>query len=203
MGGVHVTHLETGPLTGETARPQCAQTSFVRRFRQGVGLVHELAQLTGTEKFLHHRSYRFRVDQVVGHQCIDFLKAHPLLDGAFHSYQPDAIVVLKKLSHRPHPAIAQVIDIIHNALSIPQRHKRFCSQKNIFFPKRSHMDGRIDAQTEIDFESSDTRQVIVIGFEKQVIEKILCDFRCRGISRPKPSIDLDKRFFFGIRPCPE
>ena len=112
MAQVHVTHLETGPFTGQTARPQRGQTAFVRHFRQGVGLVHELGELRRAEKFLQYRRDRFRVDQIMGHERGHFLQAHALLDGPLHAHQTDAVLVFHQFAHRAHPPVAQMIDII-------------------------------------------------------------------------------------------
>src|SRR6266568_1422167 len=52
---VHVTHLEAGPLPGQTARTQGRQAPAVGQTRERVGLVHELGQLGGTEELLDRR----------------------------------------------------------------------------------------------------------------------------------------------------
>src|SRR6185312_16292249 len=55
VGRVHVTDLEPGPLTAQTARPKRVQATLVRQARQRVGLVHELRELAGAEELLDRR----------------------------------------------------------------------------------------------------------------------------------------------------
>ena len=83
------------------------------------------------------------------HECIDFLKTHPFLYSAFHPHKSDTVLVFKKLAHRTHAAVAQVIDIIDNTLSVLERQKCLGCEKNIFFSERSELDRRIDTQAQI------------------------------------------------------
>ncbi len=82
VGRVDVTNLEAGAFTGQAAGAEGREAALVGDLRQRVGLIHELGQLAGTEELLDHRRNRLGVDQVVGHQAVDFLQAHALLDGA-------------------------------------------------------------------------------------------------------------------------
>ena len=45
VGGMHVPHLEAGPLTRESAGAQCRKAPLMGDFGQRVGLVHELRKL--------------------------------------------------------------------------------------------------------------------------------------------------------------
>src|ERR1035438_1810574 len=58
--------------------------------------------------------YRLGVYQVVRHGRGHLLvHAHLLLDGAFHTDQADAELVLQQFADRAHPTVAQVIDVVH------------------------------------------------------------------------------------------
>ena len=58
VAGVHVTHLEAGPLTRQTTRAEGREATLVREPRERVRLVHELAQLARAEEFLDGRDHR-------------------------------------------------------------------------------------------------------------------------------------------------
>ena len=50
VGVVYVAHLESGAVTGQTARAQGRQTALMGQLCQGVGLVHELGQLARSRR---------------------------------------------------------------------------------------------------------------------------------------------------------
>ena len=62
MGVVYISNLESGTVTGQTARSQCGETSLVSQLRQRVVLVHELGQLGASEELLHRCGNRLNVD---------------------------------------------------------------------------------------------------------------------------------------------
>ena len=195
---MNVAHFESGTLPRQPARAEGAESSFMRGFRQRVGLVHELGELAGAEKFLDHRRNRFRVDQIVGHQRVDLLQTHTFLDGAFHAHQADAILVLEQLAHRPHPAIAEMIDVVDDTLSVPELDQGLGRQQDIFFTQNPQAQRGVDAKSLVDLQTADTRKVVVIGLEKQVVDKILGHFRGSRITRSQPAVDLDQRFFLAL-----
>src|SRR5438105_15927903 len=108
----------------------------MRDFRKRVGLIHELRELTGAEKFLECGGNRFVVDQLLRHQGLDILQAHLLLDGPLHSHQADAEMVLYELPDRPHPASTEMIDFIDEAVSAPAPHLLTNHLQASLFPKR-------------------------------------------------------------------
>ena len=55
---VHVSHLETGTLTRQTAGPEGREAALVGEARERVRLVHELAELAGAEELLDGRHHR-------------------------------------------------------------------------------------------------------------------------------------------------
>ena len=91
---VYVTDLETGALTGETARTQSGNPTFVGDFRQRVRLVHELGQLVGSEEGIHHRRKCLGIDQVHRGEHLVVAHVHLLTDGAGHTVQTHAELVV-------------------------------------------------------------------------------------------------------------
>jgi hypothetical protein len=46
----------------------------------------------------------------VGHQGVDLLEAHALLDGPLHAHRSGT--AFQQLAHGPHAAVAEVIDVV-------------------------------------------------------------------------------------------
>ena len=83
-------------------------------------LVHKLGKLAGAKELFYDRRNRLGIDQVMGHQCLNLLKAHPFPDGTFHSHQSDTVLVLQKFPYGAHPSVTQMVDIIDLALAVLQ-----------------------------------------------------------------------------------
>ena len=66
MGRVNVTNGETGTFAGESPRAKSRDPSLVGELCQWIGLIHELAQLTGAEELLDRRHQWLGVDQLGG-----------------------------------------------------------------------------------------------------------------------------------------
>src|SRR5712691_279946 len=114
VGGVHVAHLEPGPLAAEAARPEGREPPLVGDLAERVRLVHELAELAGPEELADGGHDRLGVDEVVGHGRGHLLvDAHLLLDGALHPDEADAELVLEQLADAADPAIAEMVDVVH------------------------------------------------------------------------------------------
>ena len=62
MTVMHVADFHIGAFTGKSTGAQCRKTAFMGQFRKGVGLIHELTERTGTEKFFNCRRYRTDVN---------------------------------------------------------------------------------------------------------------------------------------------
>ena len=109
---MHVTDLHVGTLTGQTAGSQSGQTPLVGQLRQGVGLIHELAQGAGAEELLDGGSDGPDVDEALGRDDIQILNGHALPDDTLHAAKADAELVLQQLAHAAQAAVAQMVDII-------------------------------------------------------------------------------------------
>ena len=118
----------------------------MRDFRKRVGLIHELRELTGAEKFLECGGNRFVVDQLLRHQGLDILQAHLLLDGPLHPNQADAEMVLYELADRPHPAITEMIDVIDGAVAVLELHEITNHFEDILFSKRALLQRHVELE---------------------------------------------------------
>ena len=112
VGGVDVTDLEAGPLTGEAAGAQGRQAPLVGQARQRVVLVHELAELAGAEELLDGGHHRPDVDQGLGRDGLDVLGGHPLPDHPLHPRQADPDLVLDELADRADPPVGEVVLVV-------------------------------------------------------------------------------------------
>ena len=107
-----IAYSETGALAGETTRSKGRDTALVSELRQGIGLIHELAQLAGAEELLDRRHQRLRVHQLSRSEGIGLTNGHPLLDDSLQAVQAHTHLVLKQLAHRAHPSVAEVVNVV-------------------------------------------------------------------------------------------
>ena len=114
---VHVTHLKSSAVTGQTAGAEGRQTTLVRQLRQRVILIHELGQRRRTEELLDRRHNGTDVDERLrrDHIHVLTLQRHALADHALHAGEADAELVLQKLTHRADTAVAEVVDVVGRA----------------------------------------------------------------------------------------
>ena len=118
MAVVNVAHFHAGAVTVESTGAQGRKAALVRQFSQGIGLIHELAQLGGTEKFLDRGGHRADVDQVARLDVIGVLDGHALTHHALQTGHADADLVLQQFAHAAQAAVAQMVDIVDNAHAI-------------------------------------------------------------------------------------
>ena len=150
-------------------------------FGKRVGLVHELRKLACPEKLLYHRGNRFRIDEVVGHQRFDFLKGHSFLDGPLHPYQADTVLVFEKFADRAHPAVSEIIYVIDRTLRVFELYQLAHCGKDVFLSKHPVVERHIEAELQIELEPSNLGQIVVVGVEKQVLEKFVRHLRVGGL----------------------
>ena len=163
MGRVHVAHLEARAFPRQTARPQRREAPLVGDLGQRVGLVHELAELRGTEEFAHRGRRRLGVDQVLRHDRVDLDRGHPLLDRALHPQKADAVLVFHQLAHRTHPAVAEVVDVVDLALAVAQFHQRLDAGDDVVAVERALGVGLAEVETHVHLHPADGREVIALA----------------------------------------
>jgi hypothetical protein len=113
---VNVPDVEAGALAGQTAWAEGRQAPLVRQLGKWVVLVHELRQLAGAEELLDRRDHRARVDQRSRCDRVRVTDRHALLDDSLHANQAHAELVLQQLANGPHPAVAEVVDVVGDLL---------------------------------------------------------------------------------------
>ena len=132
MGVVYVSNLESGTVTGQTARSQCGQTTFVRQLAQRVVLIHELRQLGRSEEFLNCSLYGLDVDQNLRRNLLCIMSGHTLTNNSFQSGKTDSVLVLQQFADRTDTAVAQMVDVVFVTDAVLQMHVIVNGSQNIF-----------------------------------------------------------------------
>jgi hypothetical protein len=139
-----VAHLEAGALAREAARAERRETALVRDLGQRVRLVHELRELRGAEELLDDRRDRLVVDELLRHQRLDVLQAHPLLDRALHADQPDPVLVLDQLADRTHAPVAEMVDVVDLTVAVLELDQVPHDLEDVLAPQRPLLERHVD-----------------------------------------------------------
>jgi hypothetical protein len=71
------------------------------------------------------------------HQRINILKAHALLDGAFHPGETDPNLILEKFADGTYAAIAEVVNVIHLSFAGAEIHEIADNLDNVLRDRKS------------------------------------------------------------------
>ena len=82
VGWVDVTHRETCPFPGQAAGAEGTDAPLVGELRQGVGLVHELAELAGAKELLNRCHQGLGINQLGRGQALRLPNRHAFFDDA-------------------------------------------------------------------------------------------------------------------------
>ena len=192
VGGMHIAHLETRPLARQTARPKRRQAPLMRDLGQGIGLIHELAELRRAEEFAHRRRRRFGVDQVMRHDAVDFDRAHALPNRPLHAQQADMILVFQELADRTHPTIAQMVDIVDIAASVLEIDQGLDHGQNVFLAQDTNFVTGIEVEAGIELDPSHRRQIIAVRVGEQPLEQGLGGLNGRRLAGAHHAIDFEQ-----------
>jgi hypothetical protein len=135
----------------------------------------------------------------VGHQGIDFLQTHPLLDGPFHADQTNSVLVFQQFAdgatrRLPRWSMSSTTPWVSRKFN-----QGFGGKQDVLFPKNPD-DSTVTCsipRRRLIFKAPDAGQIIVRGLEEKVVKKILGDFwRCR-VAGTKQPVNLDQRLLLG------
>ena len=195
VGWVHVAHLKAGTFAGQTAWAKRRKTTFVCHFGQRVGLVHELGQLGRAKEFTNSRRSRFRVDQILRHDRVDFDRGHTLFDRAFHAQQTNTILVFHQLTNGAHTTVAKVVDVVDVALAVAQFNQRADAGDDVFFAQGALGVFRIQGQTHVHLHAAHRGEVITLRIEEQSVKQGRRRFNGRWLTRAHDAVDVHERGF--------
>ncbi len=171
MGRVNVADFKAGAFAGQATGAQRRHAALMGDFRKRVGLIHELRQLRGAEKFADGCNSRLRVDQVVRHHGRYIDAAHAFLDGALHTQEADAILVFQQFANGTDPAVAEVVDIIDFALAVLEVDEGLDHRENIFLAQDGIIRRRIEFETHVELHAANGAEVIAFRIEEQAFEQ--------------------------------
>ena len=166
VGVMDIPHIEPGPLSSETTRPQSGKAALVGQFSQRIGLVHELAELTPAEEFAGGSHHGADVDQGHGGQLLWVTDAHAFAHHSFHTQQPNAQLVLDELTHCLDTPVAQMVYIILGIHPIID-HNHVLHHFDQVFPGQSPMEkGDIKVKAPVKLMAAHLAQIIAPAGEK-------------------------------------
>ena len=199
---MHVADFESGAFARKTAWSKRRQPALVSNLRQRIGLIHELRELAGPEKFADGRHHRLGVHQVVRHGRRHFLvDRHLFLDGALHAHQADAELVFEQFAHRAHAAVAQVIDIVHRADSAAQLQQVLDGVDEIALIERALVERRfvdLVVQLDVELHAAHARKVVLARVEEHALEELGGGVERRRIAGTQLAVNLEQRVVLAL-----
>ena len=130
---VYVSNLESGSVSGQTARTKGRQTSLMSQLTKRVVLVHELGQLGRSEELFDSCGNRLDVDQGLRGNVILILGGHTLTNDSLQSGKTDAVLVLKQLTYGTDTTVTQMVDIVVISDAVLQMHVIVDGSDDILF----------------------------------------------------------------------
>ena len=166
VGVVNITYLETSAFTRQTTGSKGGHSPLVGDFGQGIGLVHELAQLIGSKEGIDHRTEGPRINQIGRGKDFVVPNIHTLADGPGHTGQTHSKLGKQLLSNRANTAVTQVVNIIHIGLGIGQLDQIFNNGYNIIPRQNTNLCGCFHPEFAVDTIATHLTQVIALIREK-------------------------------------
>ncbi len=84
----------------------------MRKFTQGVDLIHKLRKLRSTEELANNRLHRLCIDKSTRGGGGQFA-VHAVAGGFSHLVQPNANLVFQEFADTAYAAVTQVVNIVH------------------------------------------------------------------------------------------
>ena len=170
--GMHVSHLEAGAVAVQTARAEGREAALVRQLSQRVDLVHELGKLAATEEVAHDGTERLRVDELAGRQVLfgRVAQGHTLLHQTLRAGKAHAALVGNQLTHGTHAAAAQVVDVVHLALSVLQLEHVFDGRQEVNGLDETHVLRHVQTELLVDLVATDAGQVVLLLLLEQAVQ---------------------------------
>ena len=187
--------------------------------RQGVVLVHELAELAGPEELLDGGHHRTDVDQRLGRDGLDVLGRHALTHDPLHAGEADPDLVLDQLTDRTDPAVGEVVLIVDAvgrlAVGHVQREVQHVGGRGQDLRRAEHAlvgGGLLDLDPEevreavdlwpelaVQLVAADPREVVALGVEEGVLEVHAGRFGRERLAGAGALVDLEQRLLTGGR----
>ena len=160
VGIVDVADLEACTLARQTAGAESRDTALVGELGQGVGLVHELAQLVGAEERVDDRRKGLGIDKLGGGEHLVVTHIHALADGATHAGETHAKLVGELLADSADTTVRQVVDIVHLGFLVDKLDQIFNDRGDVLLGQHADVVGDIKVQFGVDSVATHIAQII-------------------------------------------
>ncbi len=190
---VNVAHFKAGALAGQTARPERRHTALVGDFRQRIGLIHELAELTGAKKLAHSGHGRLGVNQVIGHHRVDIDTAHALLHSALHAQQANPVLIFEQFADRAHAAVAEIVDIVDFALAVLQLDQCLDHGGDVLAAQHGDIVRAVQIEAHVHLDAANCRQIVAVRIKKQAKEHGFGSFARWRFTRAHDAVNFRQR----------
>ncbi len=210
VGRVHVSDLEAGPLTGQTAGTERREATLVRQTRQRVVLVHELRQLAGAEELLDGGDDRPDVDQGLRRDRLDVLGGHALAHDALHTGETRTDLVLDQLADVAQAAVAEVVDVVgldddlvavltdRLGLARVELHEVLDRGDDVVGGEDAGVQRLVRAELLVHLVAADLREVVALRVEVEVLEQRLGGLAGRRLARAELAVDVEQRVVLAL-----
>ena len=119
---------------------------------------------------------------------------HLFLYGPLHSNQADAELVFQQLAHRTDTAVSEMVDVVDLPDILAKFEQVFDDSIEVRRLEDPLVKRRCQVQLDIEFQASDSREVILACVEEHTFEQRSSRLQCRRIARTQFAVDLDQRF---------
>ena len=213
VGGVHIAHLHGGAVAGQAAGAQGRETTLVGHAGQRVVLIHELAQLGGSEELLDGGVDRADVDQGLRGDGLRVLGGHPLADHALHTAQAGAQLVLDQLAHLTDAAVAEVVDVVHvhpqlDVLAVAaareglpagmQGHQVLQGGDDVLGMQAAVVEVGLKTQLAVDLVAADPGQVVALGVEVEGVQQVAAGLGRGCVRGPDLAVEVGQGLVLGL-----
>ena len=193
MARMHVAHFEAGALAGESAGAERRESALVGDLGERVGLVHELGELRRSEEFAQDRGDRLGVDEILGHDLVDFNGVHALAHGAFEPDESETELVLDEFAHRTDAPVAEVVDVVALALAVAQFNKGLNHAYDVFLAQCADGVVAFNVKARVQLHPSHIGQVVARLIEEELLKQSFGGIDGGGLARAHDPVDFDER----------
>ena len=193
VGRVYVSNFKACAFTGQTARAECRDTTFVRNLRQRVVLVHKLRQLAGAKELFHCRRNRLGVDHILRHQGIQIAQRQTLFHRTLYADQANAELVFRHFANGTDTTVAEVVDIIDFAFTVTDIDELLHHFDDVFFAQDTGTFDFVAQQRTVELHTTYRGQIVAVFGEEQVLEQAFSRFTSRRLTWAHHAVDFYQR----------
>ena len=195
-----VAHVEAGPLTAQPAGSQCAQAALVGQLGEGVGLIHELAQLAAAEKLARGGDDRPDVDQAQGRDLLRLTDRHALAHDALHAQKADTQLVLDQFADRLDAPVAQVVDIVGDLAPVVDVDDAADNRDDVFVRQDAGGKLRLQLQLAVELVAPHAAEIVATRAEEQILQEIARVVQGRRIAGAQFLVEFEQRVIDPLLP---